>query len=71
MKSIDWNTASKLGLIERINKEILHPLGLAMTRTVETGVSDRLLVAPDKVFEYDDSVKLKPVLDKNDIHNQL
>ncbi|WP_436718977.1 DUF7415 domain-containing protein, partial [Vibrio cholerae] len=37
MKCIDWNKMSELGLIEKINREILHPLGLAITRNVETG----------------------------------
>lgn len=27
---INWNQASEMGLIERINTEILHPLGLAI-----------------------------------------
>lgn len=53
IKQIDWNKASELGLVERINKEILHPLGLAMTRNPETGKSDCLLVADDGVWEYD------------------
>jgi hypothetical protein len=57
MKSIDWNTASKLGLIERINKEILHPMGLAMTRNPETGVSESLLISDDGVWEYDPKMK--------------
>ncbi|HGK7310691.1 TPA: hypothetical protein ACJ51G_000661 [Aeromonas hydrophila subsp. hydrophila] len=32
MKCINWNQASELGLIVRINREILHPLGLSMSR---------------------------------------
>lgn len=52
MKSIDWNQMSKLGLIERINREILHPLGLAIAREVTTGISEKVLVAPDGIFEY-------------------
>lgn len=51
-KEIDWNTASKLGIITRINKEVLHPLGLAMTRNPSTGSSDSLLIAPDGFWEY-------------------
>lgn len=57
MKSIDWNEASKLGLIEKINKEILHPLGLAMCRVPETGTSPNILVAPDGEFQYDPEMK--------------
>ncbi|AVI68323.1 hypothetical protein CKQ84_22180 [Shewanella sp. WE21] len=52
MKSINWNQMSKLGLIERINREILHPLGLAIARDVTTGISEKVLVAPDGIFEY-------------------
>lgn len=69
MKSIDWNKMSELGLIYRINKEILHPLGLAVSRTVETGLSEKILIADDGVWEYnlnmivktltDDEIKLK------------
>ncbi|MFG5021212.1 hypothetical protein ID080_00980 [Vibrio cholerae] len=43
---------SELGLIEKINREILHPLGLAITRNVETGKSEAILVADDGKFEY-------------------
>lgn len=53
MKNINWNQASELGLIVRINREVLHPLGLAMTRNPENGVSEMLLVSPDGIWEYD------------------
>ena len=53
MKTINWNQASELGLIVRINREVLHPLGLAMTRNPENGVSEMLLVSPDGIWEYD------------------
>ena len=53
MKHINWNQASELGLIVRINREILHPLGLAMTRNPENGVSEMLMVSPDGIWEYD------------------
>lgn len=52
MKSIDWNEMSELGLITRINKEILHPLGLAISKNPDTGISEKILIAPDGVFEY-------------------
>lgn len=32
MKTINWSQASELGLIVRINREILHTLGLSMSR---------------------------------------
>jgi len=51
-KTIDWNQMSELGLIVRINKEILHPLGLALSRNTETGSSDAVLVADDGAWEY-------------------
>lgn len=57
MKTIDWNKASELGLIERINREVLHPLGLAMTRDPDNGISENLLVAPDGFFEYPEDRK--------------
>lgn len=52
VKAIDWNEASELGLVERINREVLHPLGLAMTRNPETGISENLLIASDGFWEY-------------------
>ena len=52
MKSIDWNKMSELGLIERINTEIMHPLGLAISRDPETGVSNEILISPDLLWEY-------------------
>ncbi|WP_459567002.1 DUF7415 domain-containing protein, partial [Enterobacter hormaechei] len=39
MKYVDFNTLSEMGLVWRINREILHPLGLALSRDVETGSS--------------------------------
>lgn len=53
MKTIDWNEMSKLGLIERINREICHPLGLAISRDVETGISRNILISDDGAWEYD------------------
>lgn len=52
LKKIDWNEASARGLIERINREILHPMGLAMCREPETGISPCLLVSDDGLFQY-------------------
>lgn len=52
MKTINWKQASELGLVERINTEILHPLGLAMCYDPSTGHSDALLLAKDGVWEY-------------------
>lgn len=52
MQTIDWNTMSELGLIERINTEILHPLGLALSRNTETGFSEQVLISDDGEWEY-------------------
>ena len=57
MKTIDWNKASELGLVEKINREVLHPLGLAMTRNPETGASESILIADDGVWEYSPKMK--------------
>ena len=61
MKSINWNQMSDLGLIERINREVLHPLGLAICRNVDKGVSEKVLVADDGVFEYSPEIGSKPL----------
>ena len=49
---IDWNELSKRGLIVRINREILHPIGLAIFRDPNTGLSGGALVSPDGVWQY-------------------
>ncbi|PKG93655.1 hypothetical protein CXF92_12815 [Pseudomonas sp. Choline-3u-10] len=54
METIDWNEISRRGLLERINREIMHPLGLAVCRVVETGVSPGALVSNDGPFVYPD-----------------
>ncbi|WP_336332302.1 DUF7415 domain-containing protein [Pseudomonas putida] len=56
-KLIDWNEISRLGLLERINREIMHPLGYAVCREVETGRSSGALVSDDGPFIYADQVK--------------
>lgn len=52
MKAVNWNTLSELGLLARINKEILHPLGLAVYRTPEDGSSGGALISPDGEWQY-------------------
>jgi len=52
LELLDWNELSKRGLIRRINTEILHPLGLAMNRVPETGISTGAYVSPDGLWEY-------------------
>lgn len=56
---MSWNELSARGLIVRINKEILHPIGLAVFRDPKTGISQGTLIAPDGVWEYDQSVFVK------------
>lgn len=51
---IDWNELSKRGLLERINREILHPLGLAAFRNPENGQSGGALISPDGPWQYPD-----------------
>lgn len=51
---IDWNEISRRGLLERINREIMHPLGLAVCREVETGNSPGALVSDDGPWIYPD-----------------
>jgi len=55
VKVIDWNEISRLGLLERINREIMHPLGYAVCRQVETGISPGALVSSDGTWCYPDS----------------
>jgi len=54
LETIDWNEISLRGLLMRINREIMHPLGLAICRVPETGVSLGALVSDDGPFVYAD-----------------
>lgn len=56
---ISWNELSARGLIVRINSEILHPLGLAVFRDPQTGVSQGALIASDGVWAYEHPVNVK------------
>ncbi|EAQ5053939.1 hypothetical protein C9F40_09650 [Salmonella enterica] len=56
---VSWNELSARGIIVRINKEILHPIGLAVFRDPNTGISQGALIAPDGVWEYDQSISVK------------
>lgn len=54
---VDWNELSRRGLLERINREILHPIGLAVCRDPATGASPGALVSPDGVWVYEEIEK--------------
>ena len=49
---LDWNELSAIGLMVRINAEILHPLGLAIFRDPASGISAGAMIAPDGKWEY-------------------
>ena len=59
MSYINRNTLADLGLLERINKEILHPLGLTVCRTVEDGTSLGALISNDGKWEYSADIQSK------------
>ena len=54
LKRIDWTEISKLGLLRRINKEIMHPLGYAVCRLPD-GTSPGAVISDDGVWEYDET----------------
>lgn len=49
---LDWNELSAIGLIVRINAEILHPPGLAIFRDPASGISAGAMIAPDGKWAY-------------------
>ncbi|RPH26021.1 hypothetical protein EHN13_08670 [Citrobacter youngae] len=53
---LDWNQLSELGLIVRINTEVLHPVGLALYRDPETGSSAGAMISPDGKWTYGSEV---------------
>ena len=68
MKIVDFNTLSDMGLIWKINKEILHPLGLALTRNPETGLSVGAIVSDDGVWEYADTTDFQNIAKLNKVY---
>jgi hypothetical protein len=70
LKRLNWNQMSELGLIAKINNEILHPLGLAMSRNPDTGHSESVLVSDDGVFEYAPDMDIKKLSD-DEIRDQI
>ena len=71
MESINYNQLSELGLIRRINEQVLHPLGLALTRNPDTGFSEEIVVAPDGFFEYDSTKLSKDCYTDCEIRHKL
>lgn len=71
MKEINWNQLSELGLIRKINRDVLHPLGLAICRNIDTGTSEAILVADDGVWEYAENILEKPDLTEVEIREKL
>lgn len=57
---IDWNEISRRGLLVRINREIMHPLGLAVCRDPTTGTSPGAVVSNDGPWVYPDDVAEDP-----------
>jgi len=51
MKTVNFKQLSEWGLIHKINKDILHPLGLALFRN-DDGSSNGCIVAEDLHFSY-------------------
>jgi hypothetical protein len=62
---------SELGLIRLINREILHPIGLAISRNPEIGTSDEILVSDDGEWEYSPEILQKPDLSNEEIQQKL
>jgi hypothetical protein len=71
MQTINWNQMSELGLIRIVNREILHPIGLAISRNPETGTSDEILVSDDGEWEYSPEISQKPDLSNEEIQQKL
>ena len=57
LPSINWNEMSQRGLVFRINNEILHPLGLALSYNPDNGFSECVCVSPEGGFEYSEALQ--------------
>lgn len=62
-KIIDWNEISDRGLLVRINREIMHPLGLAVARDPATGQSPGAVVSDEGPFVYAEDILPAPLRD--------
>lgn len=62
--AVNWTEISNLGLLQRINREVMHPLGLAIYRD-EDGTSDGALVADNGVWEYSPEVTNRILSDED------
>ena len=56
-KIMDFEEMSNNGLIWKINKEILHPLGLALARDGDT--SPGCMIAPDGKWEFSEESNIR------------
>lgn len=63
LKTINWCVWADLGLVEEINRKVLHPKGLAMSYEPDTGISRGALVSPDGLFEFHPDMKSKIIED--------
>jgi hypothetical protein len=57
---IDWGEISRRGLIERINRAVMHRIGLAVYWDTETGSSGGALVSPDGKWCYPEDAENLP-----------
>lgn len=60
LETINWNEIASRGLLVRINREIMHPLGLAVCRNPETGSSPGAIVSDDGPWVYPEDVDAQP-----------
>jgi len=56
-QTVDWCELSRSGIVERINREITHPMGLAVFYDPDTGVSGGAMVAPDGAWQYPEDIR--------------
>ena len=70
MKQVDWNQLSEWGLIWKINKEVLHPLGIAITRDPESGLSAGA-IQTDEPWKYDAEVEARNEVRFNEFRQNL
>lgn len=57
MKTLNWNQMTEIGLTERFNIEILHPLGLSVKVNPITGYSEHAIISNDGFWLYPEGHK--------------
>lgn len=61
-ETVNWNEASKLGLVDKINEQVLHPIGMSITRNSNSGASPCILKNNGGEWEHENEYEINAFL---------